>query len=201
MTSTAAVLGIGGRVVFQAKRMLFSVVSILVCDRNSAKANWLLHHAWHIFKQSAVISLQSVQNLRLSEPSLAGGIELGPCKALLLRSHDCMQHQILLDTTVPPSVCCAGGAPATYQRCYRKRQSRPAAQLRAPASGLPGLPVRARARAQAQPVRRLPDWRPHSRHTGAAPYSAVPVKPLSLALMQRSVCRLGAGRACHRCLA
>ena len=84
MTSAAAVLGVGDRVVVLPKRMLFSVVSILVCDRNFANVNWLLHHAWHIYKQSAVISLQSVQNLRLPEPSLAGENELGPCKDMLL---------------------------------------------------------------------------------------------------------------------
>ena len=131
-------------------------------------------------------------------PLLAGGTELGPCKATLLRSHDCMQHQILLDTTVPSSVCCADGVPSTYRRCYRTRQSRLAARLRAPASGLPGLPVWAWARALAQTGRRLPDWRPRSRHTGAAPCSAVLVKPLSPARMQCSVRCLGAGRACRR---
>ena len=88
MTSTIAVLGNGATVVVLAKRMLFGVVSIPVCDRNFANASWLLHHTWHVCKQSAVIILQSVQNLGLSQAPPAGGNELGPCKARLLRSHE-----------------------------------------------------------------------------------------------------------------
>ena len=58
MTSPIAVLGIGDRVVVLAKRMLFTADFRLVCNRNFAKANWLLHHAWHVCKQSAVSILQ-----------------------------------------------------------------------------------------------------------------------------------------------
>ena len=118
---------------------------------------------------------------------------MGSCKALLLRSHEVCSTRSLLDIAVPSSVCCAGGAPSTYRRYYRTRQSRPAAQHRAPASGLPGLPTLAWARALAQTGRRLPGWRPRSRHTGAAPCSAALAKPLSPALMQCSAHRLRVG--------